>query len=196
MAVVGGSDRCNLITGYAVGEDNKVDYGRHKWLAQTFTLPDLYVVWRCRLKQWTIQGERGYEYALRNTDAFGKPLAIDICTSSLSPTNESFYPSGKWRRFDFIAFPNLPAGTYALVARVPTATWTNSYKIRCDATASQYPGGKAWESNDNGNTWVEIPNTDLIFEVWGWEPPPVKDPEPTISNWAPLSLLKPEVPTP
>ena len=194
MTVVAGDSKCNLITGYSEGEDNQQNYGKHKWLAQTFTLNELNVVFRCRFKSWTVQGDNLHHYAIRATDIGGKPTGLDLAHTTLSPGRESFYSPGKWRRFDFMTFPNLPAGIYALVTSVPDAYGTNRYKLRCDATASQYPPGKAWESNDSGVTWDEIPNTDFIFEVWGWEPPPVSDPTPAISNWAPLSLTQPEVP--
>lgn len=194
MAVVSGDSKCNLITGYTENEDNQVSYGKQKWLAQTFTLADLYVVWRCRVKSWTTTGDEFYHYALRNTDALGKPIGADIAHTTLSPINESFYSPGKWRRFDFDTFPNLPAGVYALVFSVPDAGSADRYKLRGDLTASPFTEGKAWESPDSGVTWNEIPNTDFIFEVWGWQPPPVSDPTPTISNWAPLSLDQPEVP--
>lgn len=190
MTVVNGGSKCNLITGYTEGEDNQVAYGKHKWLAQTFTLPATYVAWRIRFKSWTIAGGRFYEYAIRNTDISGMPIGLDISATGLSPTGESFYSPGKWRRFDFDAFPNLPAGTYALITRVPTCPNTTGYKLRCDKTAATYALGKAWESTDSGVTWNEIPGTDFMFEVWGWPPPPVSDPEPTRSNWAPLAMTK------
>lgn len=186
MVVVKGGSKCNLITGYAEGEDNQRNYGKNRWLAQTFTLDDLYVIWRCRCKSWTNTGGEFYHYGLRDTDAFGKPLAVDICHTTLSPTGEYWYSPGKWRRFDFDAFPNLPAGVYALVFSVPDSIGNTRYKLRGDLTASPFTEGKAWESNDSGVTWTEIPNTDFIFEVWGWKPPPVADPDPVISNWAPL----------
>ncbi|GAI58084.1 unnamed protein product, partial [marine sediment metagenome] len=113
MAVVEGGSKCNLIEGYALGEDSDVEYGRHRYLAQTFTLDDDYTVLRFRLKSWTQTGGKFYHYAIRKTDAAGKPLGEDIYHTTLSPSNEYFYSPGKWKRFDFIEFPQLPAGTYA-----------------------------------------------------------------------------------
>lgn len=187
MTVVEGGSQCNLVTGYSKGEDDHINYGKHRWLAQTFTLLDLYVIFRCRFKSWTTQGGEFYHYAIRNTDLMGKPIGLDICHTTRSPTNEEFYSPGKWRNFDFMTFPNLPAGTYALIASVPDATDWQRYKLRCDATAPAYPLGKAWLSHNDGVDWEEIPNTDFMFEVWGWEPPPVANPTPAISNWAPLN---------
>ena len=194
MSVVVGGEKCNLITGYASGEDNEVIYGKNRWLAQTFTLDDLYVIFRCRFKSWTNTGGEFHHYALRNTNGAGKPLAVDISHTTLSPGNESFRSPGKWRRFDFGDFPNLPAGTYALVTRVPTVPDWLRYKLRCDATASTYPLGKAWLSHNAGTDWEEIPNTDFMFEIWGWKPPPVANPTPVINNWAPLAIDHPEAP--
>ncbi|MBA7671205.1 hypothetical protein ES703_79358 [subsurface metagenome] len=188
MANVIGGESMNLITGYAEGEDTDIEYGQHRFLAQTFTLDNPYTVLRFRFKSWTQVGGRFYHYALRKTDATGKPLAEDFYHTTVTPTNEYWFSPGKWRRFDFMEFPELPAGTYAIVASVPDAPGWQWYQLRADASASAYPGGKAWLSNDDGVTWEEIPDTDLMFEVWGWQPPPVAPPPPVISNWAPLKL--------
>ena len=194
MSVVAGGSKCNLITGYSEEEDDHVNYGKARWLAQTFTLDDLYVIFRCRFKSWTICAGSFNHYAIRNTDASGKPVGEDIYHTTLSPIGEFSYFPGKWRRFDFIDFPNLPAGTYALIARVPDARSWQCYKLRCDATAPSYTDGKAWLSHNDGVDWEEIPDTDFMFEIWGWQPPPVGKPTPAISNWAPLNETQEETP--
>jgi hypothetical protein len=188
MAHVCGGERCNLVTGYNKGDDTNLDYGRHHWLAQTFPLLAEHALFRLRVKSWTTSGGEFYHYALRNTDGEGKPTGADIVHTTLSPINESFYSPGKWKRFDFMSFPKLPAGTYAVILSVPSTPQTWNYKARADSTAPTYLMGKAWKSTDSGVTWTEIPTTDLMFEVWGWQPPPEPPPTPVISNWAPISL--------
>ena len=189
MTVVDGGSKANLITYYNLGEDAAVNYGKDHWLAQTFTLADLYVVWRCRFKSYATIGNKFYEFAIRATDGTGKPTGSDLASTTLSPTGEEEYSPGKWRRFDFGTFPNLPAGLYALIVRVPDATATWHYKLRCDETAPTYAGGKAWRSTDSGASWTEIANTDFMFEVWGWQPPPTGEPDPVIGNWAPIDVV-------
>ncbi len=188
MTVVEGGSKCNLVTALTEGEDTDQNYGRHHWLAQTFTITDEHVLWRFRIKSYTIVGARFYHYALRHTDAAGKPVGVDICHTTLSPTGEYWYSPGKWRRFDFNSFPKLPAGTYAIVLSVPDSPNTWGYKARSDATSPPYAEGKAWKSTDSGATWIEIPTTDLMFEVWGWTPPPDPPPKPVLSNWAPMAV--------
>lgn len=190
MANVAGGSKCNLVTGYQEGEDASLNYGRHHWLAQTFTITAEHVLWRHLVKSFTTIGGRFYHYALRNTDAGGKPTGADIVHTTLSPTGEDFYSPGKWRRFDFDEFPQLAAGTYAIILSVPDSPDTVSYKARADETAPTYALGKCWKSTDSGVTWLEVPNTDLMFQVWGWEPPPLPPPAPVVSNWAPLELDK------
>lgn len=189
MAVVEGGAGCNLITGYAAGEDTNQDYGSNRWLAQTFILTKAMIVWRCRFKSWRWLSSNYYEYAIRATDATGKPLSPDLAVTGLSATGEADSPPGKWRRFDFLTTNLLPPGTYALLARVPGSVSVSSHKMRCDTTTPTFTDGKAWLSNDSGITWTEIAGTDLMFEIWGWEPPPVGDPEPVISNWAPMDVV-------
>lgn len=189
MAVVRKGSKVNLITGYDEGEDTSQNYGKTRWLAQTFTLDALYAVWRCRFKSFTSIGDRFYDYALRATDAAGKPTGPDLETTSLSPTGEKFWSPGRWRRFDFGGFPQLPAGTYALIASVPDAPASDTYHLRSNSTVPTYAGGKAWYSNNSGVTWNEILNTDLMFEVWGYQPPPDPPPPDAPKNWAPMNLL-------
>lgn len=183
-----GGSKLALITTYELDEDNKVDYGRHRYLSQTFTISQTLVIWRCLFKSWTITGGKFYHFGLRATDAQGKPAGADIAHTTLSPTGEYFSSPGKWKRFDFDDFPELAAGTYALVASVPDASHFEAYKLRCDATYPSYPQGKAWLSHDSGETWEEIPQTNFMFQVWGYPPPPEPPPTPVISNWTLTSI--------
>ncbi|MBA7569783.1 hypothetical protein ES708_11524 [subsurface metagenome] len=182
MAYTKGGKDTNLVQAYAIGEDADIDYGRHRWLAQTFTITDKSVCWRFRVKSWTRIGDRFYHYAIRATDPLGMPTGPDLYHTTLSPTGEAFYAPGKWQRFDFDEFPTLPPGTYAIVLSVPDSPGTWQYKARADGTSSLYAEGRAWRSDDSGATWNKIPNTDLIFEVWGWPPPPAPPPTPSLSN--------------
>ena len=94
MAVVAGGSKTNLVEAYAVGEDTGVDYGKARQVAQTFTLDEETVVFRFRLKSWTLQGDKFYHYALYATDGAGKPTGAPIATTILSPTGEYWYPPG------------------------------------------------------------------------------------------------------
>jgi len=57
-------------------------------------------------------------------------------------------------------------------------------QARCKITPPTYTRGKAFYSHDSGETWIEIPDTTFMFEIWGWAPPPEPPPEPEISNFA------------
>lgn len=179
-----GGIETNLIEYYSIGEDNQVDYGKNRYLAQTFTLGTEYAVWRFLTKLFTIQMGHFYHFAIRNTDGAGKPIGEDISHTTLAPTGETPHSPGKWRRFDFPGWPVLPAGQYALVLSVPTTTTWQSHKWRCDATSPTYTRGKAWLSHNQGVDWEEVPGTDFMFQIWGYATPPPPPPTPTISNWA------------
>lgn len=188
MAVVSGGSKMNLVTGLSEFDGSNIDYGRHRWLAQTFTLTDTYVVWRFRFKSWTRCGGEFYHYGLRLTGPEGAPTAEDIYHTQLSPTGEHWHSPGRWRRFDFSGFPTLAPGLYALVASVPTASHNWCYKLRASSPIPPFTQGKAWQSDDDGETWVELPGIDLLFECWGYQPPPDPPPPPVIGNWAVLDL--------
>lgn len=189
MSIVPGGSKCNLTELYSIGEDTGVTYGRKRHISQTFTLDEETVVFRFRFKSWTIEGDNFYHYALYSTDGAGKPTGAPLSETTLSPTGESFHSPGKWRRFDFSDFPKLVAGLYAIVASVPNAASYQCYKLSANSTTSTYTRGKCWRSHDEGDTWEEIANTDCMFEVWGWPPPPEPPPEPVISNWASKQLV-------
>lgn len=187
--VVGGS-KCNLVTGYTIGADVDQPYGRHEWLAQTFTITSTHILFRCRFLGYTTTPAELYEYAIRAVDGSGKPTGPDLVNTQIYNQWESPLPIPKWQRFDFDTFTQFPAGQYALIARLPTAGSPNTHFIRADQTAPTYTLGKAWRSLNDGVTWSEIAGTDLMFEVWGWQPPPPAKPPPVISNWAPITYKK------
>lgn len=184
MPYVKAGDKSNLVTCYAKDDDYDYRYGKNRYLAQTFTLSAPTHVWRFPIKVWTIQGDIGWHAALALTDDYGYPTPYIITTSVCSPTGETFRSPGKWRRFDFAGFPFLPAGKYALIMSVPAAHDWRRYRWRCDQTSPTFHEGRAFRSDDAGATWAPIPNTDFMFMVYGWEPPPDPPPAPAISNWA------------
>lgn len=188
MVVVKGGSKCNLVTGYNKGDDASLVFGKNRFYAQTFPLPTETVIFRCRCKEHTTEGEHFHHYGLRATDGAGKPTGADIAHTTLSPRGDYFYSPGKWIRFDFMDFPTVPAGTYALIFSIPDSPDWLRYYLRADETAPTYPDGQAFISGDAGATWTPIANTDILFEVWGWEPPPDPPPEPVISNWAPTHI--------
>jgi len=189
MAIVCGGSKCNLVTYYSEEEDVNLSLGKNRFYAQTFTLTEETVIFRCRCKEWTIEGTKFRHYGLRSTDGAGKPTGPDLAHTTLSPTGAYFYSPGRWRRFDFKTFPTVPAGKYALIFSVPDAVDWLRYKLRADETAPDYPGGEAFISGDAGNTWDPVAGTDILFEVWGWTPPPEPPPEPAISNWAATDVV-------
>lgn len=195
MAVVKGGSKCNLVTAYGENDDKSLSLGKNRFYAQTFPLDEETVIFRCRCKEWTNEGNKFHHYGLRATDGAGKPTGPDIAHTTLSPTGAYFYEPGKWRRFDFMAFPQVPAGKYALVFSVPDAADWLRYKLRADETAPDYPGGEAFISSDAGATWNPVAGTDILFEVWGWPPPPAPPPDPAISNWAPTDIASQLTPT-
>ena len=188
MSVVPGGSKCKLITCYGENEDGEVGLGRHHWLAQTFTLDEPYIVWRCLVKSYTRHAGHYYLYSIRATDEAGAPTGEDIAATGLSALGEALYSPGKWRRFDFSTSNLLEAGQYALVVANPTTVLPPPVKWRAATTYPYYHQGKAWRSDDSGETWQEVPNTDLMFQIWGWPPPVEPPPTPIVSNWAPWQL--------
>ncbi len=100
-----------------------------------------------------------------------------------------------WRRATFDNFPILPAGQYALVLSAPSFWAWGDYYWRRDSSSPTYQHGKAWRSTDHGASWSEIPDSDFMFEIWGYNPPAPAPPAPVISNWAPINYAISDTPT-
>ncbi|MBA7633182.1 hypothetical protein ES703_40744 [subsurface metagenome] len=189
MTVVKGGAETNLVEYFNENDDHYEHYGKNVWLAQTFTLDSAYYCWRFRMKSWAQFVGEVYHYSIRYTVDGNEPTDHDVYHTTLSPMGESRMSPGKWRRFDFSVYSYFPATKWAIVASVPDSDNTVNYHLRACATPPLYPDGKAWRSDDSGETWEELPGITFLFEVWGWEPPPLPPPEPVVSNWAPLDIV-------
>lgn len=177
---------CNLVTAYTTGADDHVTYGFNRYVAQTFTItqPLAFCIFRAKIKVPTTSYPQ--HYTLYNVDGAGKPTGAPITLHTLLSRLTIHDKPEAWRRAMFDDYTVIPAGTYAMVISAPTAPDVFTYYWLRDSTAPTYPGGKAWLSTDSGGSWGEVPNSDFMFEVWGWTPPPDPPPTPVLSNWAPL----------
>jgi hypothetical protein len=183
MPIVTAGDTCNFITGYTADGNAQADYGKNVWLAQSFPLSAIYRILRCPFKLWDTQCGNIKYFALRHALADGTPTGANIAETHLSVQSSNTSSPGKWLMIDFMSFPNLTAGQYALLAYVPDAHFTNGQHISAQAVPRLYTQGKAFKSTDSGATWAEIPNTNLLFQIWGWQEPPAPPPLDAIGNW-------------
>jgi len=184
MAVVEGGEYTKLLTLYKKGEDGEVTYGKNRYLAQTFTLTEEIAIFRIIVKMRSTYIWKPHLCALRATDITGKPLDYNITSHGQSKISSLEGKAAKWIITTFSDFPILSPGFYAIVLYSPEQADWLIVKWRADTTYPFYPGGKAWISHNAGEDWEEIPNTDFMFEVWGYHPPPEPPPTPVISNWA------------
>ncbi len=194
MSTSKGGEKCNLITYYSEGDDTHTSYGRHRFLAQTFTLTTENAIYLARVKIRVDTITRPQFYSIYHTDITGKPTGAPLFETILNSTFTHKDKEVTWRRATFDDFPILPPGQYALVLSVPSSPDWLKYYWRRDQSSPTYPGGKAFISHNDGVDWAEIPDSDFMFEIWGWQPPPEPPPAPVINNWAPLALELPEVP--
>jgi hypothetical protein len=183
MPIVVAGDTCKFITGYTTAGNAQADYGKNVWLAQSFPISATSRLLRCPFLLWDSACGNIKYFALRHALADGTPTGANIAETHISPQTQNTYPPGKWLLIDFMSFPNLTAGQYALLAYVPDAHFTTDQHIAAQATPRLYTGGKAFRSTDSGATWSEIPNTNLLFQIWGWEEPPPPPPQDAIGNW-------------
>ncbi|GAI39877.1 unnamed protein product, partial [marine sediment metagenome] len=178
MSKTEGGAETNLITQWKEGEDDEVGYGKNRFLAQTFTLDDTFAIFRAIVKMRSIDIWEPHLCSIRRTDAAGAPLNFDIASMGQDKISELEYRAAKWIPATFRNFPLLPPGVYAIVLSSPRqSSWVNCH-WRANTELSAYPGGKAWLSHNAGEDWEEIPDTDFMFELWGYTPPPEPPPPP------------------
>lgn len=188
MPIVVAGDKAKFITGYTPDGNSQVDFGKNVWLAQSFPLAALYHLFRCPFKFWDNDAGHVKYFALRHALADGTPTGANIAESHKAAQQDSKNSPGTWLLIDFDSFPLLTAGNYALLAYVPDAHFTTSQHISAQSTPRLYANGKAFRSTDSGATWTEIPNTNLLFQIWGYQPPPAPPPPDAIGNWYQTNL--------
>lgn len=195
MALVPGGPDTELITGILDGDTADVTFGKWVWVAQCFTLDNLYLAWRVALKlgYYTVL-PKYLEYGIRYTAA-GKPDGDDMDTTTMLQHPGTTVPGGLWWPQNFPTWPNLNVGEWALVIRVPTADTPWAWYAR--AAPELPPGitGKAWKSTNSGVDWTEIENHFLLHQVWGTPRVTPIPPPQTVSNWAPLDYKHNPTPT-
>lgn len=188
MPIVPAGSKVNFITGWTADGNSQVDFGKNVWVAQSFSLAALYRLFRCPFKFWDTEAGHIKYFALRHALPDGTPTGANIVESHKAAQQDSAASPGRWLLIDFDSFPDLPAGNYALLAYVPDAAWTASQHISAQATPRLYTDGKAFRSTDSGTTWSEIPNTNLLFQIWGYQEPPAPPPPSEIGNWYQTNL--------
>lgn len=187
MTYVSGGEKCALLSYFNPPGTFERSFGCHRWLAQTFNLPVSAYPDYLVLKYKAGSPQTPLIISVRTLDPLGAPTGPDLITLEIHPNSQSYKPYTVWAGFRVQPSPLLPPAQYALVARAPGAPDPQRYLWQSQETTDLYPGGKAWHSNDDGATWLELPTTDLCFEIWGRpesEPPPQPD---VIGNWAVLT---------
>jgi hypothetical protein len=162
----------------------KWDIGKNWYYAQTFALTTASTIWRECFRLCAEMPFDLWYFSIRLTDINGKPLSVDLYqdtrTSKNTPTCHMKQES--WQCMDW-PFHLLPAGTYAIVIGRPGSPDSMRGHIAGSTGVTTTPTRKAWQSNDYGVTWTEMPNTVLSHACWGHVPPVTPPTPPEIGNW-------------
>lgn len=189
MPLVGGGDVTNLITGFTEEYNKTYATGGQILVAQTFPLWEPTYLYLAAIKTYAPLPGRTQFLDIRAIDWQGKPTGGNLASKMYANSNEILTIPGTWKLFKFSPVPYLDPGGYCLVFSTPGmpdytgAAWT------AQQSEEPYSLGKAWLSIDNGLTWDLLHYTALLFQVWGWSPPPVPPVAPTVGNWAVLTIM-------
>jgi hypothetical protein len=188
MPLVEAGSKVNFITGYTADANDHIDYGNNVWVAQSFPIAATSRLFRCSFRQWSTEVGMPYYYALRHALADGTPTGANIAETHISPQIKETSSPGKWYHIDFISFPELTPGNYALLAYAPDAHFTTGQHHGAQSNPRLYLPGKAFRSTDSGSTWAQIPDTNSLFQIWGYQEPPPPPPPDAIGNWLLTSI--------
>lgn len=112
------------------------------------------------------------DFVLRAIDGAGKPTGPDLSTGQQDPSGWTLSTLGAWEEITMSEFTCLASTQYVLVAKAPGSSWPNITYWRMDAEDATYTGGTAVYSTNGGSSWEVWPVHDMMFEIWGEEPPP------------------------
>lgn len=181
-------DKCKLLLGRSEDDDLNYELVRPHLIAQTFTLTEAHVIRIARLKAWTRSNLGKLNISIQATDADGKPDGIKIDETPWYADGIEYYSPGKWHRCEFGDWPQIGPGIFAIVIERPDGDFWVPINLRAKSEKASYFAGETYESDDGGATWTGVVNQCLLFEVWGWVPPPDPPPDPAIGNWAVLDF--------
>jgi hypothetical protein len=188
MPLVEAGSKVNFITGYTADANDHIDYGHNVWVAQSFPIAATSRIFRCSFRQWSTEVGMPYYYALRHALADGTPTGENIAETHISPQIKETSSPGKWYHIDFTSFPELTPGNYALLAYAQAAHFTTGQHHGAQSNPRLYLPGKAFRSTNSGSTWAEIPDTNSLFQIWGYQEPPPPPPPDAIGNWLLTSI--------
>jgi len=142
-----------------------IDGGQAVWLAQTFTPLEYYTTNKLVL----LMSKRAYPHditvGIRLTDGEGKPTGNDLTSGTTDGDTLPTGTPGEWREVQLTPYALTQGVKYAIVARAPGATATNTMRWWRRNDNSNYPRGSLYTSINSGVAWTGQ-SYDFNFEVW------------------------------
>lgn len=119
---------------------------------------------------------------------FPMPFGIPVSTTfRVIPFTYSLAAPHRYR-FCMSASPLYKGNPYAIVIRHKDPGLIHQLNVSYIQFGSYYPRGNMIYSPNNGYSWFENPDSDLIFSEFGTPPLPKSYPTPPIQNWALMDM--------
>jgi len=153
---------------YTTGDDSGGEMDSIYWVAQTFTTDNTpHYATGINLKAYRVGYPGTVTVSLQETDNAGHPLGIDLAVGTLDANVITDDSDGDWYNAMFSAAYSLePCTQYAIVTRAVSGNETNMFGWRYNSVGA-YAGGDCNISENSGNTWETLEDTDLMFQVLG-----------------------------
>jgi len=138
------------------------------WNAQTFTTGAAFQLTKVKLKLYRSGSPGTLTVAIKATDGNGHPTGADLTTGTLDGNSVTIDPAGEWYEFDVTNYSLSASTKYAIVLRKSGGSSnTNVYWI-VNVFGALFSGGNMELTDDAGVSWWSYPNSDKLFEVWGY----------------------------
>ncbi len=147
-------------------DDEKAIFDRH-WRGQSFTPSIAHKITSVKLLLRRVLFPGIVTVSIRAT-AFSVPTGPDLCSGTFDGNTLTTDGAGEWKEIIFDIHPPLiPFTMYAKVIRAINGDGSNNLRWRDDNSLPTYLGGSYLYSENSGETWTRVRETDMMFEEWG-----------------------------
>lgn len=177
-----------MSTGYTIGGDTWYNTYWGKPGGQTFHVPKPVNLHYIKVYAYRPHEKEGTRITIKSANGdhepFGNTLAVAVILK------EDFPPKVEeaWIQKQLSSSINAIPEEYFVILLESMTPWLNKGKWCYDAANATYLGGRRIHSEDGGNTWIQHPNDDHMFYIWGTPPAPPPPPKQPPNKWAPLSI--------
>jgi len=155
---------------YTDGENAGNGFSSVRWIAETFTVGETFVIKSVKLKllRDAVLAPGTITVSIKNTAA-NEPIGDDLIYGTTNGNTLTDDAAGEWRTITFNTQKEISAGTTLSI--VVRSSGAGAYPAKWRTNNDSDYSGRYCYSDDSGDSWTvyhDTPNaTDFMFECWG-----------------------------